>query len=301
MTRLTATALVALALAPASALAAGSSDIAALQVALRQHRLYRGPVDGLSGPATDRALTAFQRRAGLVPDGIVGPETRQALGPFGGPDLGERPLALGDRGWDVAELQFLLAWHGFPSGAFDGVLGARTHAALLRFQRWRGLPPVGAAGPATMAALCGPPPRSPLALSWPLEAPLGDGFGPRGAGFHAGLDLEAPAGTPVGAAASGRVTWAGPSWGGWGNLVVVAHGGGVRTLYAHLARIDVAVGDRVAAGSRLGLVGATGRATGPHLHLEVRLRGAAVDPLTALPEGLGAAAQVPRSSSARRR
>jgi murein DD-endopeptidase MepM/ murein hydrolase activator NlpD len=63
---------------------------------------------------------------------------------------------------------------------------------------------------------------------------------------------------------------------------VLAHGSGVRTFYAHLSRIDVRLGQRVASGSTVGLVGATGRATGPHLHFEVRLRGAAVDPATAL-------------------
>ena len=83
------------------------------------------------------------------------------------------------------------------------------------------------------------------------------------------------------AAAAGRVVWA--AWrDGWGRLVVLAHRRGVRTLYAHLSRIDVRLRQRVAAGSPIGLVGATGEATGPHLHFEVRLRGAAVDPLTAL-------------------
>ena len=70
--------------------------------------------------------------------------------------------------------------------------------------------------------------------------------------------------------------------GGWGNVVMIAHGGGVETLYAHLSRAIAAVGTRVPAGRTIGLVGATGDATGPHVHFEVRLRGAAVDPLTGL-------------------
>ena len=78
------------------------------------------------------------------------------------------------------------------------------------------------------------------------------------------------------------VAFAGPSGSGWGNLVVVAHRHGVRTRYAHLSRIDVQVGQRVSAGSTVGLVGATGEATGPHLHFEVVVRGANVDPLSAL-------------------
>jgi murein DD-endopeptidase MepM/ murein hydrolase activator NlpD len=123
---------------------------------------------------------------------------------------------------------------------------------------------------------------SPLRLAWPVRAPLGDRFGPRGARFHSGVDFTARAGTGVTAAGAGRVTYAAWLPGGWGKLVSIAHGHGVRTLYAHLARVDVRVGDRVGAGFQIGLVGASGRSSGPHLHFEVRLRGAAIDPLTAL-------------------
>ena len=84
------------------------------------------------------------------------------------------------------------------------------------------------------------------------------------------------------AAAGGRVTYAGRLAGGWGLLVTIAHGDGVRSMYAHLSEIDVKVGQRLEAGDHLGLVGATGDATGPHLHFEVRVRDAAVDPLPAL-------------------
>ncbi len=261
---------------PASA--AGRPDVAALQVALRSHGLYAGAIDGLRGPDTEEALVSFQERAGLVPDGIAGPRTRRALGDLGTPELGSRPLAIGARGWDVAELQFKLAWHGFPSGPFDGAFGPRLDAAVRRFQRFADLPPIGVAGPRTMAALGRPLPASPLDLSAPVAAPVGDGFGPRGDAFHAGVDFVAPAGTPVMSARGGRVVWA-AVLGSFGYTVVVRHGKGVRTLYAHLSRIDVALLDRVSTGTRLGLVGSTGRSTGPHLHFEVRLRGAAVDPL----------------------
>src|SRR5437763_591643 len=145
-----------------------------------------------------------------------------------------------------------------------------------------GLGPDGVAGPATVHALRGPLPHRAVSLAWPVRAPAGDRFGPRGSGFHDGVDLLAAAGTPVGAAARGRVVWAGYRRGGWGRLVTVAQGGGVRTMYAHLSRVDVRLGQRVQAGELLGRVGATGEATGPHLHFEVRVRGAAVDPLPAL-------------------
>jgi peptidoglycan hydrolase-like protein with peptidoglycan-binding domain len=252
-----------------------------LQVALRAAHAYVGPVDGWRGPDTDQALVAFQKRAGLDPDGIVGPRTRHALGRLGKPELGARPLSTGARGWDVAELQFELAWHGFPSGPFDGAFGPRLEAAVRRFQRFARLPRIGVAGPRTVAALRPSRPTSPLALSRPVLGELGDGFGPRGGSFHAGLDFVADAGTPVTAARAGRVVWAGPL-GSFGNAVVVAHGSGVRTLYAHLEQIGVGLLDRVTLGAQLGTVGSTGRSTGPHLHFEVRVRGAAVDPLGAL-------------------
>jgi peptidoglycan hydrolase-like protein with peptidoglycan-binding domain len=264
-----------------SAAAAGTADVAALQVALHVKGLYGGTIDGEVGPATTEAVIAFQKRRKLVPDGIVGPATRKALGKRWRLDLGSRPLSFGAVGWDVAALQFALAWHGFPSGTFDGAFGFHVQAAVLRFQRYAGLAVVGVVGPLTVAALRAPPPHSPLNLSWPLRSPIGSSFGPRGSRFHPGIDLVAPTGTPVAAAATGRVVWAGPA-DGYGNLVEMAHGHGVLTLYAHLSEVDVRLGERVSVGSQLGLVGATGEATGPHLHFEVRVRGAAVDPLSAL-------------------
>ena len=267
-----------------SASAADRAGVAALQVGLHAHGLYRGPIDGLSGPATAKAIRRLQKRAHITVDGVVGPQTRRALGRFARHRLGSRPLKIGKAGWDVASLQFRLAQHGFPSGTLDGIFGPHIEAALRRFQRWAGLKEDGVAGPATLKALKRPPPSVPLPLAWPLTAPvLGDRFGPRGEGWHSGIDLPAPMGTPVYAARSGRVVWAGWREGGWGLLVIVAHGHGERTMYAHLSRIDVRVGVWVGQGVRVGLIGASGDATGPHLHFEVRIRNASIDPLRALP------------------
>jgi peptidoglycan hydrolase-like protein with peptidoglycan-binding domain len=274
--------------APSGAATMGNPSVAALQVALIQQGLYEGPVDGANGPATTAAVRGFQKRARLVPDGVAGQQTRAALGLRGGPTLGSRPMGFGMTGWDVAGLQFLLAWHGFPSGDFDGIFGYRTEAALLRFQRWAGLPPVGRAGSQTVAALREPLPASPLQLGWPLAAPVSDPFGPRGRRFHSGIDLPEATGAVVTAARAGRVTYADWLDGGWGIEVTIAHGSGVRTIYAHLSRALVAVGQHVEAGQSIGRVGATGHASGPHLHFEVRLRGAAVDPLPALAPRVGA-------------
>ena len=269
------------ALATPAATAAGRADVAALQAALRVHGGYAGDVDGFPGPLTRGALRAFQRRAGLVPDGIAGPRTRRALGALGRHRYGSRALAVGDVGWDVAVLQFRLETHGFPCRAVDGSFGAHTAAAVVRAQARAGLGEDGIAGPATRRALSGPPPRAPFALRRPVAAPIGDRFGPRGAGFHAGVDLPAPAGTPVRAAASGiaSVAW---DPGGFGRYVAIAHALGVRTIYAHLSAALVAPGAPVGAGALIGRVGTTGHSTGPHLHFEVRVRGAAVDPAPVL-------------------
>jgi murein DD-endopeptidase MepM/ murein hydrolase activator NlpD len=266
----------------APAAGAGSAKVAALQVGLRAHGVYDGPIDGFAGPQTAKGVRALQRKAGLTVDGVVGPKTRKALGAYGKGTLGRRALAEGAVGWDVAELQFSLAWHGFPSGPFDGRFGPRTESALRRFQTWAGLAGDGLLGGATTQALRSPIPTSPVALAHPIQLPVSDAFGPRGDRFHTGVDYPAPAGTTVAAPAAGTVTYAGWLDGGWGNVVTIAVGSGLRTMLAHLARVDVAVGQPVEEGAPVGLVGATGHATGPHLHFEVRLRGAAVDPATAL-------------------
>jgi len=269
-------------LAP-SAFAAGNPEIAALQVGLRQKGLYAGTVDGVLGGGTVAAVRKLQLRAGLSVDGVPGRQTRNALGRYGKRSpLGNRTLVGGMQGWDVAALQFALAWHGFPSGNFDGRFGLPTERALRKFQRWAGLRPDGLAGSSVFAALKAPVPACPIGLAPPVAGPHSDLFGPRGNRFHTGLDYPAFRGAPVSASAGGRVTFAGWSLGGWGYLVTIAHTGGTRTLYAHLSRVAVRVGQRVETGQRIGRVGSSGHATGPHLHFEVRLRGAAVDPLGGL-------------------
>ncbi len=97
-------------------------------------------------------------------------------------------------------------------------------------------------------------------------------------GFHKGVDLAAPTGTPVLAFMSGRVAFAG-TMSGYGKLVIVDHGGDFSTYYAHLSSMRMHPGQSVGMGESLGAVGSTGRATSPHLHFETRRDGNPVDPV----------------------
>jgi soluble lytic murein transglycosylase-like protein len=132
---------------------AASARTAALQIGLRAHGYSPGPVDGVRGPHTRRALVAFQRAKGLAPDGRLGPATRRALGRRGSPLLGRRELAVGTLGWDVAVLEFRLRRHGLGARKIDGRFTRATATALRRYQRRHGLVADGIAGPLTYRAL----------------------------------------------------------------------------------------------------------------------------------------------------
>ena len=119
---------------------------------------------------------------------------------------------------------------------------------------------------------------SAAGLIWPVDGVVVSGFGMRWGRMHEGIDISASSGTPIRAAAAGTVIHAG--WlGGYGNLVVVDHGDGLATAYAHASVIVVVVGQQVSQGETVSLVGSTGNSSGPHLHFEVRVNGDAVDPL----------------------
>ena len=145
------------------------------------------------------------------------------------------------------------------------------------FRAWSAARPWPAPGPAAGASA--PNTGAPAALP-----PLSSRFGPRADPFHRtrrmhyGIDIPGRAGTPVHAAEGGVVRFAGRA-GSYGNLVEIAHPGGLRTRYAHLAAILVGAGAQVARGEPIARMGSTGRSTGSHLHFELRANGRAIDPL----------------------
>ena len=119
------------------------------------------------------------------------------------------------------------------------------------------------------------------ALDWPIRSTVNSPFGERSRGFHSGIDIQAKTGDPVYSAGGGVVISAN-NFAGYGNQVTIDHGNGLSTMYAHLSQIDVTVGQYVGQQYPVGLVGSTGRTTGPHLHFEVRINGSPVNPINYL-------------------
>ncbi|HYI46408.1 MAG TPA: peptidoglycan DD-metalloendopeptidase family protein [Actinomycetota bacterium] len=117
---------------------------------------------------------------------------------------------------------------------------------------------------------------------WPLNGAINSYYGPRWGRMHTGIDIDGVTGDPIVASKEGQVILA-QYYSGYGNAVIVDHGGGVTTLYAHLSKFEVSSGQSIPQGQIVGLVGCTGSCTGDHLHFEVRINGNPVDPLDYLP------------------
>jgi peptidoglycan hydrolase-like protein with peptidoglycan-binding domain len=276
--------------APARSEARGTPNIAALQVALKALHHYSGGIDGINGSRTKRAVRRYQRAHRLPVDGVAGARTRRKLGARGRPSFGSRAMSQGDRGWDVAALQWLLRKRGFKPNGTDGGFGANTTAAVRRAQQRYGLTVDGVAGGSTINSLKrgrGPRrsssqnvgnPTGPVRFLRPVHGPVTSPFGQRWGRLHAGIDFGAPTGAPVGAGGRGTVSFAGWNAGGYGNLVVIDHRLGFQSWYAHLSSVSVSSGQSVGGGTRIGAVGSTGASTGPHLHFEVRRNGTPIDP-----------------------
>src|SRR5262245_30671538 len=288
--RIGALALILTALAAPAPADASPAKVAALQSALQALQLYDGYVDGIEGPLTRRGVLALQRRRGLAVDGIFGPQTRRALGWRGRPGLGSRAMRNGNRGWDVAALQYLLQRAGSGPGRADGLFGPLTEAAVRHAQEAAGIGVDGIAGSETLRALrgggggsTGSAPSGPVRFLRPVPGPIGDPFGaPRNGYTHTGVDFPEPEGTPIAAAGVGTVIYAAYNGGGYGNLVVIQHRLGYTSWYGHMSRITAYVGEDVVGGTRIGYVGSTGDATGPHLHFEVRHYDTPINPVPLL-------------------
>jgi murein DD-endopeptidase MepM/ murein hydrolase activator NlpD len=248
--------------------------------------------DGIFGTETDAAVRRYQLSAGLDVDGIVGPNTWSSL--FA--QAGTNGAALGGSNVPPEVKQHVaerleraglrLAAQG-NAGA-GGQEGATTPTA-----------------PTTQGNSTLPTTQAPAGgscgsstISTPVRGTVTSNFGPRGGRNHDGIDIAAPTGTPVRAAACGTVSLAGQQ-SGYGNIVCITHTSQFSTCYAHLSRFGVTSGAQVQQGQVIGYVGCTGSCTGPHLHFETRVNGQAQDPRTYLSGGSipGAQATVAGASS----
>ena len=143
--------------------------------------------------------------------------------------------------------------------------------------------------PAASEPAAAPAPKTPLGsgvpkFSWPVNGSVKSAYGPKAAGRHNdGVNIGAPLGTPVRAAAEGDVVYVGDSVAGFGNLVLIRHSGGYSSAYAHMQNPLVKQGERVTAGQTIGQVGKTGNVTSPQLHFEIRKGTQAINPETMLP------------------
>ncbi len=236
--------------------------------------------DGIYGPQTDAAVRKYQLSSGLDVDGIVGPNTWSSL--FA--EAGASGASLG--GSNVPpQVQQEVEQRLEQTGAELAVQG-NTGAGTTVGGQVNATPP--SATTPTSQPNAAPPTTTPVAgscssatISAPVKGTVTSPYGPRGGRNHDGMDIAAPTGTPVHAAACGTVSLAGQQ-SGYGNIVCVTHTSQFSTCYAHLSRFGVSNGAQVQQGQVIGYVGCTGSCTGPHVHFETRVNGQAQNPTTYL-------------------
>ena len=248
------------------------------------------PADGIFGPQTDSAVRGYQSRAGMQVDGIVGPVTWAALfeaRAVGGSNVPPQVKQRLERELRQAGQRSTRRQAPAPRGC-----SAPMATSGRRPRRRRRLPRAAAqaeespAGGQTdqPAGGGGQEPSTPVStacgsstLSSPVNGTVTSGYGPRWGRNHDGLDIAAPTGTAIRAAACGTVTIAGTQ-SGYGNIVCITHNSQFSTCYAHMSRFAVSQGAQVRQGQVIGYVGCTGSCTGPHVHFETRVNGNAQDP-----------------------
>src|SRR5918999_3244341 len=281
------------------------------------------PADGIFGGQTDTAVRQYQTGAGLQVGGIVGPATWAALFESGSavggsnvsPQVTERiEQKLEAAGRRIDAQAGLAAQESGPAGgsnadtaggAGGGSTGDTAGGAGGSGEGSSGVPigggdadeaPAGGQTdtPSAGGGLEGTTPVNGACgstLSLPVSGTVTSEFGPRWGRNHDGVDIAAPTGTPVRAAACGSVTVAGAQ-SGYGNIVCITHTNEFSTCYAHLSRSATSQGARVQQGQVIGYVGCTGSCTGPHLHFETRVNGQAQNP-----RGYMSGASVPGASA----
>src|ERR687892_103062 len=266
--------------------------------------------DGILGPETDTAVRQYQTRAGLEVDGIVGPATWGSLFESGSvagaanvsPQVEQR---LEQKLVDAGRQLDAQAGVARPAALFGASNGDSAGGPVDGSDQATGDSDEGASGgttpvstpvgggdsddapaggqsdtPSSGGGVEGTQPVSGTCgstLSSPVDGTVTSGFGPRWGRNHDGVDIAAPTGTAIRAAACGSVTVAGQQ-SGYGNIVCITHTNAFSTCYAHLSRFAVSQGARVQQGQVIGYVGCTGSCTGPHLHFETRVNGQAQDP-----------------------
>lgn len=261
-------------------------------IAARARALYMlGPVDGMQAVTQARSLDEFVDRAGAIEfvmafdRGVleelatIQDQTRKTRAA-----LKDRRTEAASVRNDVAERMSLVgeiaaAKQEVHAGLSGRINAYRAELAALEREQARILNIIRSRA---SRGSVGTGPVSTKGFAWPIRGRITSPYGPRWGGFHTGMDIDCRTGDPIGASKAGRVIAS--EWGGgYGNMVIIDHGNGVTTLYAHMSRRSVGQGEHVDQRERVGACGATGNATGDHLHFEVRIDGQHRNPRYFLP------------------